>query len=258
MPFVNSGILNFAIFDATSDSELRLLLSGTVIHPGELHNPICLIANYLFDALCHDLFQVDRDVLKEGLVSVGSKRAKESDPLDPGIIQRMHTIFKYNQTDETYYGETRPHHNNILKWYHEYFRPALSGANILVPIGALAAIERLAVLSMNGLVLLSGDKGHSNPDLFRGIGDPQIAVHGSFSIMVNYHALGVYFASRGGFALHSLQEEASLKVSAFVLPANAAVKDEAGSFVMMELYDSGLHGNLRETESSVSTSFDSI
>ena len=35
--------------------------------------------------------------------------------------------------------------------------------------------------------------------------------------MVNYHAIGAYFTSRGGFALHNPQEEASLKVSTFVL-----------------------------------------
>ena len=34
---------------------------------------------------------------------------------------------------------------------------------------------------------------------------------------MNYHAIGMYFISRGGFALHNPQEEASLKVSAFVL-----------------------------------------
>ena len=34
---------------------------------------------------------------------------------------------------------------------------------------------------------------------------------------MNYHAIGVYTALQGGFALHNPQEEASLKVSAFVL-----------------------------------------
>jgi hypothetical protein len=64
--------------------------------------------------------------------------------------------------------------------------------------------------------VISGDKGNNNPDQFRGLMDPHIAVHGSFSVMVNYHAIGAYFTSRGGFALHNPQEEASLKVSAFV------------------------------------------
>ncbi|KAH7463710.1 uncharacterized protein KRP23_12904 [Phytophthora ramorum] len=235
-PFVKRGIVDFAIFDATTDTELRLYSSGQVIRPGDLANPLCLIANYLFDTLYHDLFQVSEGVLKEGLVSVGSKRAEEPDPLDPEIIKRLSNNFKYEQIDETYYGEAKPHCNNILKWYHEYFDPASSGATILVPIGALTAIERLAALSKNGLVALSGDKGNNNPDHFRGVSDPHIAVHGSFSVMVNYHAIGVYFASRGGFALHSPQEEASLKVSAFVLPANAVGECEAASSTMTELY----------------------
>ncbi|KAI9992469.1 hypothetical protein PInf_017882 [Phytophthora infestans] len=239
-PFVKRGIVDFAIFDATTDTELRLYSSGQVIRPNDLSNPLCLIANYLFDTLYHDLFQVDGGVLKEGLVSVGSKRAEESDPLDPEIIKRLNNIFKYEQIDEAYYGESRPHCNYILRWYHEYFDPASSGATVLVPIGALSAIERLAALSKNGLVALSGDKGNNNPDHFRGVSDPHIAVHGSFSVMVNYHAIGVYFASRGGFALHSPQEEASLKVSAFVLPANAAGESEALSSTMAGLYGDGL------------------
>ncbi|RLN52184.1 hypothetical protein BBJ29_000800 [Phytophthora kernoviae] len=207
-PFVKRGIVDFAIFDATTDTELRLFSSGEAIRPGQLANPLCVIANYLFDTLYHDLFQVDGGVLKEGLVSVGSKRVEEPDPLDPEIIKRLNNIFKYEQIDETYYGESRPHCNNILKWYHEYFDPASSGATILVPIGALTALERL--------------------------------IHGSFSVMVNYHAIGVYFASRGGFALHSPQEEASLKVSAFVLPANVASENLAASLTMLELYGDGL------------------
>lgn len=65
--------------------------------------------------------------------------------------------------------------------------------------------------------MLSGDKGNNNHEQFRGLMDPHIAIHGSFSVMVNYHAIGLYCTSRFGFVLHDPQEEASLKVSAFVL-----------------------------------------
>lgn len=40
---------------------------------------------------------------------------------------------------------------------------------------------------------------------FRGLADPHIAVHGSFSVMVNYHAIGLYCTSRFGFVLHDPQ-----------------------------------------------------
>lgn len=240
--FVKRGIVDFAIFDAAKDTELHLYSSKDVIRPNQLKNPMCIIANYLFDTLHHDLFQVEHGMLKEGLISVGSKKAHEPDPLDPDIIKRLSNLYKYEQIDESFYGEGNPHLNNILKWYHEYYDPASSGATLLVPIGALSAIERLSQLSSNRLIVLSGDKGNSNPDHFRGVSDPHIAVHGSFSVMVNYHAIGIYFASRGGFALHSPQEEASLKVSVFVLPGKAASSNgadqETGS--MAELYGEDL------------------
>ncbi len=38
--------------------------------------------------------------------------------------------------------------------------------------------------------MISGDKGNNNPEQFVGLMDPHIAVHGSFSLMVNYHAIG--------------------------------------------------------------------
>jgi tetratricopeptide (TPR) repeat protein len=216
-PFVERGIVDFAIFDATKDQELHLYNSGQVISQNSLKNPICIIANYLFDTLYHDLFQVDQGMLKEGLVSVGSKRAEEPDPLDPEIIKRLSNEFRFDRIDETYYGKSNPHLNNILKWYHEYYEPTSSGATILLPIGAIGAIERLGALANDRVVVLSGDKGNNNPDHFRGCSQPHIAVHGSFSVMVNYHAIGLYFASRGGYAMHSPQEEASLKVSLFSL-----------------------------------------
>jgi hypothetical protein len=39
--------------------------------------------------------QVDGGKLKEGLISVGSKRSVEPDPLDPEIIKRFDNKFSY-------------------------------------------------------------------------------------------------------------------------------------------------------------------
>jgi hypothetical protein len=40
---------------------------------------------------------VDDGLLKEGLISVGSKRLEEPDPLDPEIIKRFDNQFQYNK-----------------------------------------------------------------------------------------------------------------------------------------------------------------
>lgn len=253
--YIAQGSLDLAIFDAVHDSVIRLSHAGTVLAPGSVKNPMCLIANYLFDTLCHDVFQIDGGVLKEGLISVGSKQAQEPDPLDPEIIKRFHNLFKYQPVTPDYYAHThqpahRPGHapmgsppssseplsagtngssdredslhlDRILHWYRDYFGRSSTGGSFLFPIGALRALRRLLAFSNDRGLVISGDKGSNQAEQFRGLVDPHIAVHGSFSVMVNYHAIGLYFISRGGFALHNPQEDASLKVSAFVLSGRA-------------------------------------
>jgi hypothetical protein len=180
----------------------------------------------LFDTLYHDIFQVDGGELKEGLISVGSKRAEELDPLDPEIIQRMDNHFKYNTiSPSSYYSAEEgdeEHFKRILKWYQDYFKNTAGGASLLLPVGAMRALRRLGALSSNKALVISGDKGNNHPEQFTGLMDPHIALHGSFSLMVNYHAIGAWFTSKGGFALHNPQEEASLKVSCFVLDSSLA------------------------------------
>jgi len=232
--YFESGQLDAGIFDAVNDSTITLWRSGVVLGPGTCKNPICIVANYLFDTLYHDIFQVDGGELKEGLISVGSKQLVEPDPLEPDIIGRLENLYKYvpigagsyytsEDGDEAYL-------RRVLKWYQEYFRGRDCGASILMPIGALRALRRLGSFSGGRALVISGDKGNNNPEQFTGLMDPHIAVHGSFSLMVNYHAIGAWFTNKGGFALHNPQEEASLKCSCFLLNSQQAPSDlsEAG------------------------------
>ena len=213
-------MLEAGIFDAVNDTTITLR-SGKVLGRGSCKNPICVVANYLFDTLYHDIFQVEGGVLKEGLVSVGSKRKDEPDPLDPEIIKRLSNLYEYRPIEpQAYYmGEDGDelHLARILQWYRDCFGDNASGASIVFPIGALRALRRLAAFANDRAIVISGDKGNNNPEQFVGLMDPHIAVHGSFSLMVNYHAVGMWFTSRGGFALQNPQEEASLKVGCFVL-----------------------------------------
>eukprot|EP01034_Spumella_vulgaris_P022824 gene22824-28997_t len=218
--YFESGQLDAGIFDAVNDKEIHLWKSGKTLGPNSCVNPICVVANYLFDTLYHDIFQVDGGELKEGLVSVGSKQSDEPDPLEPDIIQRLENLYQYNAITPDYYTEEEgdeKHLRRLLNWYFEKYKDHQEGASILLPVGALRALRHLGTFSNGRALVISGDKGNNNPEQFVGLMDPHIAVHGSFSLMVNYHAIGAWFTSRGGFALHNPQEEASLKVSAFLL-----------------------------------------
>mmetsp|Transcript_34706 Transcript_34706/g.107340 ORF Transcript_34706/g.107340 Transcript_34706/m.107340 type:complete len:438 (-) Transcript_34706:635-1948(-) len=214
------GQLDVAIFDAVRDESMKLYHSNVTISRNSLKNPICIVANYLFDTLCHDIFQIEAGKLKEGLISVGSRSERELDALDPEIIKRFDNHFKYRVIEDDYYSESEvedAHHlQRVLQWYRDFFGASPDGASILFPIGALRALRRLTSFSGGRALVLSGDKGNNNHEQFRGLADPHVAVHGSFSVMVNYHAIGLYCTSRSGFVLHDPQEEASLKVSALV------------------------------------------
>ena len=222
------GLLDAAIYNAVTDREIKLWRANTVIGPNSMKNPLCIVANYLFDTLYHDIFQVNGSgELFEGLISTGSNSLDDhKDPLNPDIITRFNNKYLYKPIkEEEYYREEEgdeEHLARVLQWYKNYYSRlndsnAGAGASVLLPIGALRAIRRLSLMSNNRVLVISGDKGNNNPDQFIGQVDPHFATHGSFSFMVNYHAIGAYFTSRNGFALHNLQDEASLKVSCFLL-----------------------------------------
>lgn len=56
--YFDSGRLDAGIFDAVNDNTVKLWKSGKVLSAGSLKNPMCIVANYLFDTLYHDIFQV--------------------------------------------------------------------------------------------------------------------------------------------------------------------------------------------------------
>jgi hypothetical protein len=133
----------------------------------------------------------------------------------------MKNEFQYIPVSEDYYkeedfGNDAKHLNRMLKWYLDHY-DTYGGASVLVPIGAIKAMRNMCQWSNGRALVISGDKGNNNPSHFRGLHDPHFAIHGSFSLMVNYHAVGLFVTSRGGFAMHNPQEDANLKVSGFVL-----------------------------------------
>jgi hypothetical protein len=111
-----------------------------------------------------------------------------------------------------------PEWNRILRDYRE----RLGDTALLMPTGALACARNLARLSGGRLLLLSADKGHNHEHALLERAEPQPAVHGSFSLSVNYHAMGRWFEARQGATLHTTEREANLVASAFLLGAPPA------------------------------------
>lgn len=208
-PFIEQGQLDFAVFDVERDHELRLLQGGETLSPGTLHHPLIVLANYVFDSIGQDAFIVEDGHLSECLISLGSEEPDTSVPSSP--FEGLEYQFVSRRTSSEYYPE--PEFNEILS---EYAR-TLDRTTVLFPCSALRCLQRLAKLSSGQLLLLTGDKGYVEEEDLRGLDAPRLALHGSFSLMVNYHAITAYMSRRAGRVLKMQRPHASLCVLACVL-----------------------------------------
>lgn len=208
-PFVKEGVVDFARFDPTNDCELRLLHGGETLSADTVESPMVFIANYFFDSIPMDAFHIKQGRLYESLVSVSSSQ-EEPDLTDPEILTRMSVSPEHEPAEADYYDD--PEWNRILHDYTE----RLADTELLFPTGALECIRNLRRLSGDRMLLLSADRGECREDELQGRSEPGFAVHGSFSLPVNYHAIGQYVVNQGGTAFRPKHHPASLVVCAFL------------------------------------------
>jgi tetratricopeptide (TPR) repeat protein len=208
-PYIESGLLDFAVFNPLTDTSLILRGSGRILSPDGIRNPVIAIGNYFFDTIPHDVFRVQSKHLYEGLVNV-RRRVKSGQPLpdtdELPPIEDVETFYQYRELpDEHYYDDARL--NAILRFYREN----IDVGNVMFPVGAFGVLRNLQTLSSNRLVLLSSDKAHVNYGLMSRM-PPAYAIHdGTFSYMVNYDAIGRYFEQDGGLCLKTHSDNWSLQ-----------------------------------------------
>lgn len=216
-PYFDAGRLDCAVFDATRDSELALRKSGVTLSPAGLRNPLVILANYFFDGVPADAFSLVEDRLYEELVSL-RVLGPIADRDDPALLQHVELDHASRPAALPYYGDAQ--WDRILDVY------AQRGGKgrFLFPCAALDCLARLrALLDPNrgtapSFLLLSADKGaHALSDVL-GQG-ASLTVHGSFSLLVNYHAIAEWVRGLGGLSLHTDHRQGSLSLNAFVLPA---------------------------------------
>jgi len=209
-PYVEAGLLDWALFDCTRPAPLRLQISGAVLEPTFANRPIVAIANYLFDTIPQDLFWVEQQTLQECHVAL-TVTGEVPDANNPALIEAVQLHYDQHPISGNVYEQ--PLWNQLLAEY----TATLDASAVLFPHHGLACLEYLAALSGNALLLLSGDKGYSLPSelAFRPL--PGITRHGSFSMSVNYHAIGRWFELNNGFVLHTNEPHHSINICCCLL-----------------------------------------
>lgn len=214
-PLMQSGLVDFARFDLEEDRELHLSESGQALIPGAVGNPLIVLANYVFDGVRQDLFRISEGELQEALVSIASV-GEEPGPEGPPV-SAAEVICNYEPASASGYYDD-PVWNRILEGY----RNRLTDTLLLFPSSALACLKNLRALAQNRLLLLSGDKGDTDERSLLGREQLHLAVHGSISLMVNYHAIGEYVREQGGQFLATSHLNSRLKITACLFGASGA------------------------------------
>ena len=209
--FVDKGLLDFAVFDVEHDSDIRLIKSDIHINANSLSNPLTVVANYLFDTVVSDVFNMQDNELHESLVSMHTSK-KNSVNGHPVSWPEVKVSYTDKPVKGAYYDDEQI--NAVLKSYED----DLSNGSFFFPIGSLRVIRQLMALSNQQLLLLTSDKGNIELEEFEDSAHPELDFHGSFSVMVNYDAIARYFEFLGGDYYMQCSRDA-IATAAFLLGA---------------------------------------
>jgi hypothetical protein len=212
--FLEAGVLDFGLFDIEKDASIKLTRAGKTLTASEIANPVIVFANYIFDTLTQDVFRIEGGNVNEVLVTTRHAQPQPPDLSNPEVMSQFSLSYEHRPIDPTnYYPE--PFLNNLL---HNY-RQRLSDTTIALPTGGLRGIARLLALSGNRLLLISSDKGYTHEDELFFLSTQHIQFHGSLSMMVNYHAVGLALAEQpgGSVSMATNQRHINLKTAAFLV-----------------------------------------
>ena len=209
IPYIEAQKLDFSVFDLEQDSQITLYHQKTVLRAGSLKNPLIVLGNYIFDTISHDAFRANEGKLSHLLTTLTTPTSNLSENI-PQQLDKVTTTFHPAPMDPLgHYPD--PIYNEILQDYAQRFK----NTSFLFPVGGLKTIKTLHSWHGADLLLLSTDKGYALPEELDYHGDPTVTFHGSFSMMVNFHAMGEYFKKTGGDVFcQSLRK--SIKTMAFV------------------------------------------
>ncbi len=228
-PFVERRRLDFARFNPIENQEISLD-SGSTLSADTTRNPCVFLANYFFDGIPQDAYFLENGSLYEALVTLRSPTVPESE--EPSLREGIEISYEHRQVERVHYDD--PLEEVVL----ERYRGVLSNTYLSFPTAGFACLRNLHQLSGGRMLLISADKGYHRLEEMKALEPPSIVLHGSFSMMVNYHALAQYSRGLGGEVFQTTHHHSSIDVVAYAfgLGPNGCVRT-AQSFD--ELVESG-------------------
>src|SRR5262249_35267504 len=160
----------------------------------------------VFDSIPQDAFAISQGQLFESLVNV-SIPLDVPDTDDTALLSYAELTYHNEPVDDAYYED--PIWNRLLYDYCQ----RLNDSAFLFPTAGLVCLGAVRALTGGPVLVLWGDRGYRRDEaLLEGGGIPHLALHGSFSLRVDYQPLGEFCRYQGGQALHPAHRHKSLHV----------------------------------------------
>ena len=205
-PWVEAGLLDFALFDAENPQALHQLHSQQTIAPDTARNPIILFANYFFDSIPQDSIVIEDGVAYDNLLTILSSQP-EPNLSDRSIWERMTLQYVVGDSAECQH----PIDQAILNDYAD----SLPDTILTFPNLGLDCLRFWQ--RFDQVLLLTSDRGHTQLDALIDETPPLPNLHGSFSLMVNYHAIAQYVERSSGTVHQAPHYQDNLQILALHL-----------------------------------------
>lgn len=210
-PYLDSGILDVALFDVMHrERPFILQKGGHTLTPENVQNPVILIANYFFDTIPQDSFVVEEGLLCQNLLTLTSTQP-EPDLADPAIWDRLALHYEPIPLEKSFFDVRL--YNQILDDY----EASLPDCSFSFPSVGLDCVRYWQQFGNGRMLLLTSDRGYSLPNALVNQPDPLPNLHGSFSLMVNYHAMGEFVSRSGGIVCQTPHYQDNIQVLAYLL-----------------------------------------
>jgi len=210
-PYIERGVVDFAQYDVASTDPIQLEMSGQSLSQGVLSQPLIVIANYILDSIVQELYYFRERNIYECLITttttMNPKLAKIGE-----IIKTVDLKYTYRKLNPPLYD--LPELNTIV----DFYRESINASHIYIPTDAIRCIHHLRTVSDAGLMLLTADKSQHTLEQLENRGAPNLVTHGgSFSLTVNYHAIGQYIENAGGQVMFPEQPYFGLNYTTMLL-----------------------------------------
>ncbi len=209
--YIKEKELDFALFNVEDSKDFELRLCKKSYSELRTSTPLIIFANYTFDCIKQDTFEITDGKLQEVKVGLRS-RYKDFNIEKAKHLNDLQFNFKNYDIDlATYY--QNPYLNEILQDYATQLKD--EEAVLMIPLGAIQFLDHLKVLTHGKYFMIVGDKGTSQlmriPYLDKKY---RMTYDGCYSFFVNLHCMGEFIKKNGGDCLLTGNDN-NFKVSLF-------------------------------------------